>query len=389
MIWLVMRVLLAAFAGVAVYVAPATAYVQGEDPFAYDARSPLIFDHIASLTLAPDGDLLVIEPRIASIRLIDPVTLEERRVGREGAGPGEFRAPTAAGAAGRGFWVWDPGLARMTIFTADLRVDRTVRLQTTSGRAARLSSGAFVVPVDRQRRSGPPDRSLLIVESDGESVRDRISLGPGRGRFELRSGSTSRTVWQPWSDEALWAPSPQGDGFVIVSRPTSGPPRIRLRRFDARGQLVWIRDLPYSPLRIRDEDVEEQAELMSAGMLDFARRHGIPLDRRAFSAAAVAHHLQVPERLPPVTSVTLGTSGAVYLERAKRPAATEVEFWILHEAEPVSVRLPSDFSLMFADSGTLWGTIVDSFGVPRVVRYDLGLMPSSAVSEEQAGVGQD
>jgi hypothetical protein len=71
---------------------------------------PIIFDDITWLAVRPRGEIIVAEPRLGLVRLIDPGTLEEKVVGGRGAGPGEFRTPSSVGHVGDSVWVWDPGL---------------------------------------------------------------------------------------------------------------------------------------------------------------------------------------------------------------------------------------------------------------------------------------
>jgi hypothetical protein len=319
---------------------------------------PIIFDDITWLAVRPRGDIIVAEPRLGLVRLIDPGTLEETVVGGRGAGPGEFRAPSSVGHVGDSVWVWDPGLARLTVFLPDLEVARIQRLPLVGAPVAPLGAGGVVGPGRVASVAGEPLRRLWIVDPEGEVVRDSLVLEAGATGIVLESGGVRNQIWQPWSEASLWAPSWTGDGFVVVDRSTSGPPVVHVHRYDRAGRLAWSASLSYEPVPITRTHVEAMAERISSGVRDFARRRGIPIDAARFSPAAVARQLHVPTRFPPVSAVALGESGHVYLRRAVAPGSNEAEYWILDRTGQVtsSVRLPEDFRLFYADARSLWGT---------------------------------
>jgi hypothetical protein len=336
-------------------------------------ETALVFDHVSGLAVGAQGQVIVAEPRLGLVRLIDSGTLQYRVLGGRGSGPGEFRTPTAVGLVGDSIWVWDPGLARLTLFDPDLGVAWTRSLPFVGSPVTPLAAGGFVGPGLVASAGSEPSRRLWIVDGDGENVRDSLSLRSGDAPIVLQSRGVRNQIWQPWSDATIWAASPRGDGFVVVDRPTTGPPVARVRRYDAAGREAWAVNVLYDPMPISRADIRAMAELISSGAREFAERRAIPIDLSEFSASYVARQLHVPARMPPVSAAVINTSGRVYLRGPVPPGSSEAVFRIVDSDGQVfsGLRLPEDFTLFHADDASLWGTRRDSQGRISVVHYRL------------------
>lgn len=329
-------------------------------------EASLVFDHIASVTVTPRGEVVVVETRLGLVRVVHPATLQEKAVGRgrRGSGPGEFRGPRLAGQIGDGIWVWDSTLRRITMFGPAGEVVRTIALPDLV-LAAPLAAGGFVglgaIRSLEERGEILEVGRLWIYGEDGAVVRDSVDLHVGlraEERITLDSGTFRTVLPQPWSDRRLWAPSPAGDGFVVVDRLTTGPAVMQVHRYDSHGRKDWTVTLPYEPVEITRAHVRAMADLLGSGVRGLVERRGIPVDVSDFTPAAVARQLRVPERFPPVTAVTVARSGYIFLRGPAPAGAREAEFRILTPDGRWShtVTLPAEFTLHDAAGSALWGT---------------------------------
>jgi hypothetical protein len=81
-----------------------------------------------------------------AIQIFDQSGRHIRTVGREGAGPGEFRGIAAADVHADSLFVFDNGNVRLSVFTPDLTLARTERLHgAMTYRGVVLSDGAVVI----------------------------------------------------------------------------------------------------------------------------------------------------------------------------------------------------------------------------------------------------
>jgi hypothetical protein len=330
-------------------------------------QEQMIFDRVESLAVLPTGALLVVEPRSALVRSIDPANLETEEIGRRGRGPGEFESPRFAGVVGDALWIWDPPLGRMTRFGPGFEVAETVTLPFMLGAASALRGGGFVGTRGRARQG---ERTwLLVFEPDGETPRDSLLLGTAVEQVRVQSGGFGTVTRQPWADNTIWAASPVGEGFVTVERPASGAAEIRVSRYDGSGRRIRTDTIKYEPVEMTRAYVREFAGLMAEAFAEGATRQGIPIDRREHERALL-DALHIPDRFPPVTFALMGSAGEVYLRRYLDPGSDLAEYWILSPEGSVSrASFPKDFRLSYVSKSDLWGIRRASDATEYLVRY--------------------
>lgn len=289
----------------------------------------VFFDRISGVVALPGGELVVAEMRVSQVRLINPASLTTSLVGGAGGGPGEFRFPAEVGRLPGRFWVYDLGSMRMTVFDDSGRVEQTFRTRPLTGATSLLSGGVIVgirrMPADPKQEA----RWLVLFDAEHDVARDSIPLEQPRRQLHLQIGTTNINSLQYWSDHTLWEPAPDGSGVVVVERPTSGPPEIVVRWYDSTGGLQSTVRVAYEPERITNDNVRRLAEAISGTILDAQNRLSSAIDRRDFSPSAIEEHLHVPDRLPPVSAITVGEE-VVYLRRGLADLdAHRVEYWIV------------------------------------------------------------
>lgn len=132
----------------------------------YDAREtriisgtidgPTALSRVADLTIAPNGDLYVVQPMTQSISVFDSHGAFLRTIGRRGRGPGEFMSPGVIGWHADTLWVDDPALGRISLLSTSGTSRRTIPLPLPGD--ARLLADGSVLLWDRitlESRGGP------------------------------------------------------------------------------------------------------------------------------------------------------------------------------------------------------------------------------------------
>ncbi len=163
-----------------------------------------------SILLASDGRLIVVDPSYRSLLEFDPTGRLLRRLGREGAGPGEYREPYSVAWLGDTLALLDPGNGRIGLFEPDGR-------WLTSWPVPRITGGQFI------RLYRTPGAfwsfSLRPTASGSEGVFVRYSAtGPGDTIVAVRKApglAASRTCRTPDGGLTFFT-TPYGGSLVAI-----------------------------------------------------------------------------------------------------------------------------------------------------------------------------
>lgn len=82
-----------------------------------DGPEEYTFSGISDVDLGPDGSIYVVDPNAHHVAVYDGKGSFRRAIGRAGAGPGEFVAPSEIALVGDSLAVFDQALLRVSIFT--------------------------------------------------------------------------------------------------------------------------------------------------------------------------------------------------------------------------------------------------------------------------------
>lgn len=191
----------------------------------------------------------------------------ERRIGREGAGPGEFRGIKAAFVWHDSLFLFDRGNARMAVLSPEFAVHRHAPAPTQVHSVDAMSSGfALSGPIRDAQRVGHP---VHLFSQLGEYLRP---LGDSAETVTLRSGlrpfaiarARDGGVWTVpmWGGYELkrWNPDGTLQAALVVhsdwykSAPSQGsitpssPPIAQISRiYEAEDGLVWVLALVADP----------------------------------------------------------------------------------------------------------------------------------------------
>jgi hypothetical protein len=131
------------------------------------------FGRVMDVALDRSGRVLVADDQSHDVRVFDARGRYVGTLGRQGRGPGEFQSPWQVAAdAQDSIWVWDSGLARISVFSPSLRFARS-----------------FQIPpewVVNSLRFLPDGRVLLAAY--GRSTRGSLHLFSRAGRFQRSFG---------------------------------------------------------------------------------------------------------------------------------------------------------------------------------------------------------
>lgn len=293
------------------------------------------------------GNLYVLDAQAQEVRVFDARGAHLRTMGREGAGPGEFRQPAGLSLAPNGdLWVYDPRNNRFTVFAPD------GTLRTSHRRASGLTSIPWRGRVDREGRVWDTDigsagiggsPALVWSRFDG-AAETKVDLPPySTPSFTTPAGNVRASV--PFAPRLAWTIDPEG---LIWSTTTDA---YRIHRHRPAGDTLLIVELAVEPVPVsaaeRDTAVSQLGWFtQQGGRVDASQ---IPARKPAFTDFRVDDrgYLWVTPSLPagtPTTSFDVFNPEGVYQGRLTLPIALEP--W-----SPVLVRGDRLYTAVLAPEG--------------------------------------
>lgn len=339
-----------------------------------------VLTEVSAVALDAGGNVWVGQPQDRRVSIYDSTGYHVAWLGREGAGPGEFRTITDVYTLGDSVLVTDAVLGRTTVFVNRKVVDTwppffppdSYRDYRARPPAAVFSDGSVVMigaGLARQQteemhlfRIGPDPRKtavLAVLESDGRSV---MATDPERGlRFYFQA---------PVSESDLWAPVPERNLVAVIKRDL---PRTEREQATAviellahTGEVVHRMRLADEPRTVPRDAYARQSRLVAA---DLAAT-GIPVAERVLSELAAEAMPKPP--FQPLIDRVIPTAEALWLRRGSF-GMDEAEWFILslNGAPQGTVRLPEGSIVMEAGNDFLWTAEQGDFDEVYLVRYRL------------------
>jgi hypothetical protein len=287
-----------------------------------DAAADQQLHRISGAVRLADGTLVIANGGSRQLLRYDRTGKFLGATGREGDGPGEFRALSWIGRMrGDSLVTWDRGLDRITVFTPagayarDYKPTLTENPMTlevkgalSSGRlllarGASFISGNGTAGVQRQPISGWLIDSLGTERlSIGPFPGETVFLGPGR-----QPGATIRTP-VPLGASTIFATG--SDAVHVVDTDA-----FAVRSYATDGRLSAIARRPHTAQPIQPSDI--------ATVIDEQLENLPPVQEIRDGMRAAFERVPPPENLPAVRSLRVDRDDNVWAQVGTRPAAPE------------------------------------------------------------------
>lgn len=329
---------------------------------------------IGPVTALPNGGVAFVEPQDFRMRVFDASGKQTARVGRQGAGPGEFgvlpgrtpaRPELRLGVFSDTIWIYDRAHARVSLFTTDGRfiADRRVSPALPAGAfsfdamavGARGAMIGQVMLATTDRAFASVDRSAAMLIARDARPANIATLGPPN-----EPGGWGVVV--PFIEPAYVSFPPDGSrmalGYTRVG--TDGNGGIEITIIGVRGDTILSHVHPFKSVPI------------DRRMLDSA----IDARMRPFRARADASAMEdlVRRRAPgaasPYRRMLLGTDYSIWLMSPALSGGRE--YTVLDQRGRlvgVVVLRNSDAYVASASLAQMWVVEPDGDGIPSLVQY--------------------
>jgi hypothetical protein len=346
-----------------------------------EADDTSLFAEVSEFDVGRDGRLFVYDRAGNVLFLFDSAGRVVRRIGRQGAGPGEFNSNNGMTVLPDGRLAqWDARNARVSFFSADggFTSSWVVPSGFSTSNGLRSDDAGNVLlhrPVTAPREGEILGRMGLVRLKDGGAIGDSLvapDLPVERVTYLAQAEGNSSSTSPTHSARFLWQWHPHGY-FVSAN---GGKYEIELSRPDSVG----------GPLRIvRDAAVVS-----------------VPDEERAWDQERVTHQMRsnfpswvwrgpaIPDMKPPVGALQVGRDGSIWVRVAtpseripeaelepQRPNASPRAIfrdplaYEVFDTEGIfrgRVDLPPRSTWIEADGNSVWYLQRDEDGLPAVVR---------------------
>lgn len=319
---------------------------------------------VQGLVVLGDGTIVLANSGTRELRWYDPDGTLIRTAGREGEGPGEFRAPRLVGTVAQDtIVVWDYELRRLSYFAADGTFGRAWNVTADIGivpDAMGVMADGAIVLMDRPILTGREAPGLArdtfpvsILTTAGGVV--PVGRFGGHELFrEVRGTAVSQSLL-PFGRRAVVA--------AAADRVWAGPDAggLELYGFDGRGTLRDIIRIDRENRRVTETDrtaVREQ-------WLENARSGARAEIERLFGT------LPLPERMGAHTDLVVDAAGRIWVELPFSPVDTQRQ-WLVLDGEGrvlATAALPPDLDVAAIGSDWIAGIARDEMSVEYVRLY--------------------
>lgn len=362
--------------------------VAARDPrFAVPDSVRALLTRVTALVSDADSSLYLADPSLGAVLSLTPNGDIRKVIGRRGAGPGEFSAVLLVGLHEDSLWALDPAMVRLTLLPLRGRGALTVPLgisAPTLGDRARpqsrrgfpsavLSDGTLLIEesVRDEGDAGQWNHRLLLRATRDLEVLDTIarhSLAHSGMVFSYRDGETH--FRQPFSDDPLYATSPDGTLLVTVERevPRKGAAgSIRVTGWRDAHEQIFQREIEYTGVQLPSAVVDSAVN----GYVSPKVRSG---PTTPVTVDSIRHHLFRPQIYPAVEAARVARDGSIWLKVHFSDSPQGVGDWLVLSRkgfEMYRVSLPESFQLLEVNRRTVWGLEGDVLDVPLLVRYTI------------------
>jgi hypothetical protein len=307
-----------------------------------------------------------------------------RTIGGPGEGPGEFRNALEIGFLGDSLWVYDPRLARVSIFSptgefAGILVSQDVLLRLGTRFRVRgvLSDGRIVGSESFSR--GPvggegvvPLVAVKVVSGPEGTVVDTLAqLFDRDPRWVLRLPSGQSVIaGSDLQQSAVWSVQGDGGGIAIAHQPQAmraGSSHFTLETVDLAGESTLLLTVPFESIPLTRS---LRQGIVSVFLERFERTIGAGVSTSALRSA-IDESLQLPEILPPVSRLISGRDGTMWVERefSVAQAGNRWDVFARDGTHVAVLTVPGRVTIGAVSRETAWGIKRDDLDVPSLCRF--------------------
>jgi 6-bladed beta-propeller protein len=338
-----------------------------------------LFTEISEFDVDPAGQLWVYDRSSNSIFLFDRTGKLLHRVGRQGAGPGEFNANSGMVALGdTGLAIWDSRNARISFFSpaGDFRTSWLTPsgFSTSNGLTTDRSGALFLRrPVTSPREGEILGRMGLVRLKPGGAFGDtlvppdlpiprEVYVAETKGGRSSTGSQYAPNYFWAWHPEGFFVVGDGGNYEIVLARPAAKPLAIR-------------RDLAGVPISEAERSEEQARITASMRMTDPSwswRGPPIPSTNAPLQGIFLARdgriwaQVAVPSERIPEAELVVPRDTRMPARHFRLPAVYEV--FGADGRFLGRVNLPRRSRLMEADGNTVWVLQRDENDLPAVVR---------------------
>jgi hypothetical protein len=336
-----------------------------------DGEEAYQFTRITDATLRADGSIAVLDAS-RTLRIFDRTGTLRWTTGRDGDGPGEFRAPLrveAVAAAGTGpdtLLVWDVRHGRFSRFVEPVGLVGEAPLPALAGRAAwlgPLDGGAALFEQRTPERTTEGGRAaiatrvtLLRVDADRSTM---TALGTEPQVLQYQEGNDPDGAFSPaiFAEPVRFAPA--GDGYWV-----GDPAETQLRRVGVDGERRIV--------RWRGDQRAVTSADVDAVVAGWMAEAPTPALRDAIARYAATHPRAA--RFPAFDTLLVAADGGLWLRDAVREHEDDgVRRWtrLAPDGRAFTARLehPAALRLLRIREDEVLAVERDELEVERLVRY--------------------
>lgn len=327
-----------------------------------------LWDVRAALRLS-DGRIVIANSGTRQLRYFDDRGRFIGSAGREGSGPGEFRALSRLFRyRGDSLIAFDLGLRRLSVFGPDGGLGRTINLSQPAGEAATVlpraaaSDGSLfgitadpIVPSDPPRAHRPLQRLYRFNARGGDPV--LAGVFPGALRYQ---GTETVLGLVSFSGRSLY--DVREDRLFVVMTDTFA---VQVRSLD--GRLQRLVRFAWQPVPVTQDHIALERKQQ---LEEWEDRYARLPPQMMQGKRTLMDVMPFPSTFPAIDTIAVGEGGSVWI-RPYAPIGSPVtpERWMAFDpAGRYSGvgELPAGFTLLDIGSGYLLGVTRDELGVESV-----------------------
>ncbi|HEY0038331.1 MAG TPA: hypothetical protein VGB66_16645 [Longimicrobium sp.] len=344
------------------------------------ARTPgtVEFGGISAVDVDSRGRILVGDG--GEIVVLSPNATVERRIGRQGHGPGEFQyIGTVTALARDSVFVYDPGLRRITVYPPG-SAKPAYSTQISSGQTtlpywARPAGGrGLIVAAFKTARGDVPERKkgvapvevLRLLNPDGSVLRDSLVLMPEMQMLNIDNFEGRGVLHYPFARHSVFALSRRG---VVYHAWTDS---LRFSAYGLDGRRLREFHVPHTPRAVSGQELDSVVQHLSE-------------DR--FSEATVRRALEGTRTRswPAFQGFFVDDQERLWVALMPPRFATDIEWLVLGPTGQRlgSLRLPQSVTLGAVRGDRAYAVARDENDVESIVVYQLTSTPGATVTKAE------